>query len=219
MRRRPMLWPTLCATLMALVPSTAATAAAEGARIAANGNDKGVAACATCHGARGEGRSAGFPRLAGLPATYLEQQLDDFASGTRNDTVMTPMARALTPEQRKALAEYYSGLPVPKTPLSTAKPDPAGQALAERGNWSKEVPGCERCHGPGGVGVGDAFPPLAGQPSAYLAAQLHAWQHGNRPPGPLGLMPAIAKRLSEQDIQAVCDYFATLPPAGTEGKR
>lgn len=210
----------LCGPVVGLLLSAAGSATAatlDGAVIAAQGNGAGAAACATCHGAHGEGNSAGFPRLAGLPATYLEQQLEAFASGKRNNPVMMPMAKALTPEQRKAVARYYSGLPAPKTPISTAKPDPAGEALAKRGDWARNVPGCERCHGPGGVGVGAAFPPLAGQPSAYIATQLHAWQQDQRPSGPLGLMPAIAKRLSDKEIQAVSDYFATLPPTGTEG--
>lgn len=40
----------------------------------------GVAACASCHGARGEGNfQAAVPRLAGLHADYLAKQLKDFA--------------------------------------------------------------------------------------------------------------------------------------------
>ena len=68
----------------------------------------------------------------------------------------------------------------------------------------------------GGSGVGTRFPPLAGQSAAYIAAQLENWQAGGRPPGPLGLMEAIARKLKEQDIQAVSEYYAGLvaPAAG-----
>ncbi len=34
-------------------------------------------------------------------------------------------------------------------------------------------------------------------------AQLKAWQQGKRPPGPLGLMPAVARRLGLSDIAVV----------------
>ncbi|MBN3817788.1 cytochrome C, partial [Paraburkholderia sp. Se-20369] len=44
--------------------------------------------------------------------------------------------------------------------------------------------------------------------AAYLAGQLHAWQHGTRPPGPMALMPHIAGKLSDADIDAVAAYYA-----------
>ena len=75
------------------------------------------------------------------------------------------------------------------------------------------MPACAQCHGPGGTGVGEDFPPLAGQPAAYLAEQLRAWQSGGRHPGPLGLMETIARKLSAADIQAVSDYYAGLAGA------
>ncbi|MDH4273679.1 MAG: c-type cytochrome [Gammaproteobacteria bacterium] len=50
-----------------------------GKTIAENGRD-GQPACVQCHGGNGEGnRAMGAPRLAGMPAGYLEKQLHDFA--------------------------------------------------------------------------------------------------------------------------------------------
>ncbi|GAB3628157.1 hypothetical protein GCM10027419_30080 [Pandoraea terrae] len=69
-------------------------------------------------------------------------------------------------------------------------------------------PACAQCHGPGGAGVGTKFPPLAGQPAAYIAGQLRAWKTAVRPPGPLALMPAIATKLSDTDITSVANYYA-----------
>ena len=44
-----------------------------------------VLACASCHGAEGEGTSdIYFPRLAGKPAGYLYNQLVAFRDGRRN---------------------------------------------------------------------------------------------------------------------------------------
>jgi cytochrome c553 len=56
---------------------------------------------------------------------------------------------------------------------------------------------------------------LAGLPAAYVAEQLQAWKAGNRPPGPLALMPAIASKLSDTDITAVAAYYENLAAPGT----
>jgi cytochrome c553 len=192
-------------------------AASPGAAIATAGTQSGAAACAGCHGARGEGTGA-FPHLAGSGVAYLRDQLEAFASGKRKNPIMQPIAQALSPEQRTQVTAYYAGLTpvagaVDKIPRDTGD---TGAWLATRGRWSEGVPACAQCHGPGGAGVGTSFPPLAGQPATYLAQQLNAWQSGARPPGPLGLMEAIARKLKQSDIQAVSDYYAALaPPAPT----
>jgi len=180
-----------------------------------------VPACSSCHGAAGEGNAAaGFPRLAGLGAAYLAKQLDEMADGARPSPAMQATAAGLTPARRRDVAAYFAGLPAPY-PESSLRPPAAdavspadrGAWLAVRGDWPNGLPACNQCHGPGGTGVGEDFPALAGQPQAYLAAQLHAWREGRRPPLPLGLMPAVASRLSDADIQAVADYYARLPQA------
>ncbi|MNY72686.1 Cytochrome c [compost metagenome] len=60
------------------------------------------------------------------------------------------------------------------------------------------------------MGVGSAFPPLAGQSASYLVAQLNAWRDGSRHNDPNDLMGHIAKALTPDEITAVADYFATL---------
>jgi cytochrome c553 len=59
--------------------------------------------------------------------------------------------------------------------------------------------------------VGAHFPPLAGQPSNYLASQLKAWKQGQRRNDPLGLMQHIAEKLDDSEISAVADWFAAQP--------
>lgn len=195
--------------------------ATDAAAIARQGNGKGAAPCIACHGVDGGGQAAaGNPRLAGLDATYLQKQLDDFASGARDNAVMKPTATALDEDERHALALYYSKLPLRPTLAKPATPVPAadsvGALLATRGDWSRNVPGCVQCHGPAGVGVGAHFPPLAGQPAAYIVAQLKAWQNGTRHNDPLQLMQHLSSALSTQEIEAVAAWFAAqpLPTAG-----
>lgn len=200
--------------------SASAQGAPDGKQISLQGAN-GAPACVTCHGARGEGNTAaGFPQLAGMGSRYLEEQLNAMADGSRVSPIMAPTAKALDPAQRQAVARYYAALPSPldidrlaATAMHPAKPEDTGAWLATRGAWDKNVPACNQCHGPGGIGVGDNFPALAGQSAAYIAGQLRAWRQGQRPPGPLGLMTAVATQLSEQEIDAVSAYYAGLPKA------
>ena len=184
--------------------------------LVSQGNGHGAPPCQSCHGADGGGQAtAGFPRLAGLDADYLRRQLDDYARGTRANAVMQPIAKALSTDERGTVAAYYAQLPVPaKAPAAKPAVRPAGDTgatLATRGRWSARVPACEQCHGPGGVGVGANFPPLAGQPAAYIETQLKAWQQGTRRNDPLELMQHLSRALSAQDIAAVAQWFAAQP--------
>jgi hypothetical protein len=59
------------------VGAAQAALAADAGKIAASGNGAGAPACSAYHGQSGEGRpDAGYPRLAGLSAGYLLQQLN-----------------------------------------------------------------------------------------------------------------------------------------------
>jgi len=206
---------------LALAAGTAAAdPVSDGQAIATQGAG-GVVACATCHGAKGEGMAAaGFPYLAGQGAAYLKLQLEDFASGKRDNPVMAPIAKAMNASQMEAAAAYFASLPpafdaVALSNHQDSQParDDTGAWLANRGDWEHGIPACIQCHGPGGVGVGQDFPALAGQSANYLRAQMVAIKEGKRPPGPLGLMGDIASRMTDAQITAAADYFAALPQA------
>lgn len=204
---------------LATAAISAQAAAVDPHVIATRGLPPTVPACQTCHGALGEGnKAASFPRLAGLGQSYLAAQLTAFASASRANPVMQPIAAGLSLAQRTAMAAYYARLggPQPLSAGAAADPQPTqtGPWLAARGRWSADIPACSQCHGTQGLGVGDSFPPLAGQPAAYIAAQLQSWKHGTRPPGPQSLMLKIAARLSDDDVAAVADYYASLPASG-----
>lgn len=73
--------------------------------------EKGVAACASCHGATGGGIPAKYPRLAGQHQDYAVAQLEAFKSGARSNSVeMTALAKRLTTDEMKAVADYVAGL-------------------------------------------------------------------------------------------------------------
>lgn len=87
---------------------------AEGQKIFKGGNaGSGVPACASCHGPAGAGIPVQFPRLAGQHSKYVLSQLKSFRSGDRaNDggKMMQVIARKMTDQEMKAVAEYVSGL-------------------------------------------------------------------------------------------------------------
>ena len=73
--------------------------------------DKGVAACASCHGAAGAGIPAQFPRLAGQHQDYTVAQLGLFkAGGRKNSAQMTTIAKRMSDEEMKAVSDYIAGL-------------------------------------------------------------------------------------------------------------
>ena len=84
---------------------------AQGQRLFAAGiPDRGVRACASCHGDKGEGASA-FPRLAGQQAAYVYRQLKGFGTPLRpHGVIMKNEVKALNDAQLRALASYVQSL-------------------------------------------------------------------------------------------------------------
>lgn len=91
-----------------------ADSAALGRKIYRGGDvAKGLAACASCHGATGAGMPSQYPRLAGQHAEYTEAQLRTFRSGERaNDAskMMRMVAEKMSDAEIKAVSDYIAGL-------------------------------------------------------------------------------------------------------------
>jgi cytochrome c553 len=172
--------------------------------------------CSRCHGVLGIGRpEEQTPRLAGQPRLYLNKQLDDFAAGARVSDKMAPVARALTPAQREAVAAYYASLdavPYPEAPYGDPRLVQQGGVLSAIGDLERGIRACEICHADAGVGLAPSFPYLAGQYAYYTENQLRLWQAGIRRNDPLEVMAEIAKRLEDEEIQALALYFARVRP-------
>jgi len=75
---------------------------------------RNVPACAACHGPVGDGNpAAGYPRIGGQQAVYLEKALTDFRSGTRTTDpagMMREIAEKLSADEIRAVSSYASGL-------------------------------------------------------------------------------------------------------------
>jgi cytochrome c553 len=75
--------------------------------------EKGVPACASCHGPTGQGVPAQYPRLSGQWADYTVAQLSAFQQGAgarNNNEAMHQIASRLTDGEIKAVADYIAGL-------------------------------------------------------------------------------------------------------------
>ena len=187
----------------------AAADPAKGSSLFANGDAaRGVLACVACHGAAGNSSITQNPKLAGQHEAYLQKQLHDFKGPNRNNAVMTAIAKALSDEDIRNLAAY----------LEQQKPAPGaaknkntvefGKKIYRGGIAAKNVPACAGCHSPNGAGIPAQFARLAGQHQDYAVAQLTNFRTGTRSNS--AQMTAIAKRLSDDEIQAVADYIAGL---------
>lgn len=155
-----------------------------------------ASACAGCHGPEGNSANPQYPNLAGQQADYLKNQLNAFKEGSRNNPVMSGMAKNLSDNDIANLAAYFSGV--------KSKSAGGDAVLAKQG--SAKASQCFGCHANNAQGRG-MFPKLAGQHPAYLAKQLQDFKKGDRKSGP---MQAIAANLSESDIAQLTAYLGSL---------
>ncbi len=211
---RPVNFGGLLLALCALVLTTACTDRMDssddrfgrsGELIAMSGGEGGARyACATCHGVRGEGNGFDAPRLAGLPAGYLQKQMEDYATGLRAHEVMRDVARFLDSHERVRVANHYAALPPQALPPATDE----AIAAATPGLYAST---CQQCHGVEGVGTVKG-PPLNAQPAFYLTQQLQDWQLSKRRNDGNHVMLKVAQQLDASQISQLSLYLAGIPP-------
>jgi cytochrome c553 len=87
-------------------------AARLGEKIYRYGNpERGIPACASCHGATGMGLPPRYPALKGQSAAYTQNRFAAFRSGARElAPAMYDIALRLRDEEVEALAEYTAGM-------------------------------------------------------------------------------------------------------------
>ena len=175
--------------------------------------------CTACHGDQGISHSALYPTLAGMDATVIYKQLDDFRSGHRSWGAMNAIGQALSLQDSADVAAYFAtqrgGLPtltgnrVPEPGRSLRESDPA-KRLIFAGDPERGIPPCSACHGPGGYKLG--APALQGQQAAYIEEQLVAFTQGLRQNDIFEQMRIIARQLTPNEMQAVAAFYSA--PAG-----
>lgn len=175
--------------------------------------------CAGCHGADGNSATGMFPRLAGQYGDYIVKQIRDFQRGHRaNNEVMAGMAGTIASVQdAKDIGAYFETQKIAEQPVLPPNPDlvEQGERIFVDGNDETGVYGCINCHGPKGVGRApdiSQFPRLVGQHKDYIVKQLQDFRAGTRSNDPAGMMSDIARKLSDDEIQAVAEYLSAQIP-------
>lgn len=177
-----------------------------------------AAACGACHGMDGNSTDPQYPKLAGQSEQYIVRQLENFKSGKRQNPIMLGMATPLSEQDMHDIGAYFAS--------KTALPGVADQALVEHGQQlfregdvKRGIPACMACHSIDGRGnPGAMYPQLESQHAQYVQATLKAWHDGTSwgTDAHSQIMPAIAQKLSTDDIAALASYVEGLHPATAE---
>lgn len=179
-------------------------------------------ACGVCHGREGRATNQGyFPRIAGKPAGYLYNQLQNFKSGLRKYDAMNHLVQHMSDDYLRDIAKYFAGLDLPYPPAQVTTLTLAEQRTAEslvlRGAPERGLPACVSCHGQQMAGMLPAMPGLLTLPADYLVAQLGAWRAGQRTAKEPDCMAHIAKQLSPDEVSVVAKWLsAQTLPSGTK---
>jgi cytochrome c553 len=168
-------------------------------------------ACSKCHGEYGVSISPLFPILAGQLPGYIEAELKLFRLRGRSDprgrAFMWGIARGLTDEQIKGVAQYFSSQPAVKG-SGTGNPALAGKgkAMYENGAPDRDIEACTVCHGHSGEGI-NTQPRLAGQHRDYVSTEMFQYRSGLRENK---VMQHVTEKMTDDEIAAVVDYVSTL---------
>jgi cytochrome c553 len=182
---------------------------AVGEALYSNGDaSRGVTACITCHGPKGQSAVSAWPKLSAQHAAYTAKQLKNFKEGTRANPIMMGMSAALTEQDMQNISAYLSKQPISQGVAQNKETIALGQSIYRGGIAAKGVPACAACHSPTGAGIPAQYPLLGGQWADYTNAQLLAFREGVRKNS--SQMTAIAAKLSDQEMKAVADYMAGL---------
>jgi cytochrome c553 len=167
-------------------------------------------ACAACHGADGNSVNPEWPKLAGQGEAYLYKQLSDYKEGRREDPLMAGQVANLSEQDMRDLAAYFASQTASAGTADEAMVE-LGGALFRGGNAATGVAACIACHGPAGDGNPAAmFPRVAGQHAQYIANQLRLFRDSSRANDAGRMMRNIARRMTDEEIQAVSEFMAGL---------
>lgn len=157
--------------------------------------------CFACHGENGIGISPDIPNLAAQPALSITYQLIQFRGQQRKGGGMEALAMPLSDQDMRDIAAYYSSLPAPPARSGNAEKIAKGQQISS-------TQYCNSCHGAQLQGQ-KHIARLAGQSPEYLIAQLKNIRSGSRVDMD-GTMGSAARGLSDDDIEAIAAYAASL---------
>jgi cytochrome c553 len=165
--------------------------------------------CVACHGVAGDNTNPQFPVLAGQVPGYIENQLQAFKVGTRENAIMMGQSVGLSDQDMADIDAYYSAQSATPKSISADQVETAmlGEKVYRGGYRPFSIAACMSCHGPAGHGIPPRFPKVSGQHAAYLEQQLLAFKRGSRVND---VMNPIAFKLSEAQIRELSLYMSAL---------
>jgi len=171
------------------------TAAAAALGDAMAGKPK-TTACAGCHGVEGVSGGLPGPTLAGQNEAYLVDAIKAYATGVRNNPMMSPVAQTVSEDDARNIAAYYASLKCESALTPDKQAASPGHAAASK---------CAACHGADGISTTRSWPNLLGQSEAYIHDALKAYKDGSRKNS---FMAGITKDLSDEEVGRVAAYYA-----------
>ena len=164
--------------------------------------------CKKCHGDNGISDDPDDINIAGMSVSYLYKQLKDYQDKKRDDRDMYKKVKDLDDGQLAALAAWFaSQQPAPMNPNRTLTDEV--RELVFYGDPERMLKACASCHGRDGRGGQFDHPALTGQNRTYLVDSMVAFQDEDRENDIYGRMRDIARSLTEDEIEALADYYAT----------
>lgn len=165
--------------------------------------------CTACHGEDGNSTVPMFPKIAGLQETYIVKQLRDFKEGRRKSDIMAPVVATLKTEDFFALGSHFSNQKMKVSEAGDKKLANLGKLIFFDGNEESGLPACVGCHQPQGVGH-LIYPRIGGQHATYVTQQLKNFASAERSNDVSRFMRVVAKRMTDEEINAVAAYLADL---------
>ena len=159
-------------------------------------------ACLACHGENGNSSMPNTPSLAGQNARYLYLQLRDFQEGRRDNAMMSAMTAGLSKADMQELAKYFSEQKL------TNKRFNADSEKVKKGIAKANETLCAMCH-LGEFKGQNEIPKVAGQNFDYVVKTLKDFKAKDRN-NDAGNMTSVASTLSEEDIDNLAHYIASL---------
>jgi cytochrome c553 len=157
--------------------------------------------CFACHSENGISISPDIPNLAAQPPLSITYQLIQFRGQQRKGGGMEAITMILSDQDIRDIAAYYAELPAPPAKSGNADKIAKGQQIAG-------AQYCNSCHGPQLQGQ-KHIARLAGQSPEYVTTQLKNIRSGARIDMD-GTMGSAARGLSDEDIEALASYAASL---------
>lgn len=187
--------------------------------------------CAGCHGAYGQGGKGGeYPRLAGLPASFIARQMLLFRDRSRKNMAMVEYVdhRQMPDPDIRDISAYLAAIELPSKlpPADESSPGfdayrrlldservvqiPRAAGDVERGEslyWRE----CGSCHGRDGRGDHeDGVPMLAGQYTSYLWRQVDKYLAGARIHDPSAPEERLLAAFTREELRDIFAYASIL---------